>query len=118
MSKKGEFTGLGLLIYRAVVNMGIPRKEVAKSLNISVSTLGNYYKNPPESIIALIELSQKLHTNLLLFYQDQEPLKSWLNTKDTALKSLTEENIALKKEKEYLLQMIDLQKEKLDSRNQ
>jgi hypothetical protein len=118
MSKKGEFTGLGLLIYKAVVNMGIQRDEVADVLNISPSTLYNYYKNPPKSIIVLLELSQKLHTNFLLFYQDNEPLKSWFNEKEAVLKNLTEENLALKKEKEYLLQMIDLQKEKLDSRNQ
>lgn len=113
MPKTKVYRGIGQLIYKAVLDSGLSRKEAAKKLNISESALYKYFESPPKDIELLIEISRKLKTNLLAHYKDREPLKGMLEAKEKQIKALEQENAMLKKDKEQLHYTIDLQKEKL-----
>jgi hypothetical protein len=113
MPKRKEYTGIGLLIYTAVQNLGMQRKEAAKKLNISESLLYKYFETPPKDIELLIKFSKGLGTNLLAHYKDREPLKGMLETKDKQIRDLEQEIMMLKKHNEQLNHTVDLQKEKL-----
>jgi hypothetical protein len=113
MPKRKKYTGMGLLFYTAVQNLGVQRKEAAKQLNISESLLYKYFETPPKDIELLIKFSKGLGTNLLAYYKDREPLRGMLESKDRQIKDLEQEIAALKKNNEQLSHTIDLQKEKL-----
>jgi hypothetical protein len=113
MPKRKEYTGMGLLIYTAVKNLGVRRKEAAKKLNISESLLYKYFETPPKDIELLIKFSKGLGTNLLAHYKDREPLKGMLEAKDKQIRDLEQEIAVLKKNNDQLSHTIDLQKEKL-----
>lgn len=113
MPTHAVYKGNGLLIQRAVDDLGISRKAAAKKLNISESALYKYFKSPPTDIELLIELSRKLKINLLSHYKDREPLKGMLEAYEKQLKVLEQENVMLKKDKEQLHYCIDVQKEML-----
>jgi len=115
MPRRKEYTGMGLLIYTAVQNLGVQRREAAKKLNISESLLYKYFETPPKDIELLIKFSKGLGTNLLAHYKDREPLRGMLEAKDRQIRDLEQEIAMLKKDKEQLSHTIDLQKEKLQT---
>lgn len=105
---------IGEIIHELIKKNGLKAKIVAEYVNVSESTLFGIYKRETVDIDKLILFSRLLNKNLILYYLNEEPLKSMFSKDMVALQNRIldlESELSLKGEKlKDLTDIIETQK--------
>lgn len=70
---------IGKIIKDTVKKLGIKPKDLAKGINVGVTTIYDIYKRESVDTIQLVKISVFLKTNFLEYYLQEAPLKNLVN---------------------------------------